>query len=164
MRIRHTKAEIVQCDMTPMIDMTFQLITFFMVVTNFDQTQADERVRLPSDQLAVPPDAPRENEVVLNFGFNRDKQGNKIQQEPFVFYGDASIPVLDYGPYFAAEKRLQVAKHGEEAVKDVTIVIRADVEVPTGLVQELIKLAQEAGFQKFSLKAMQSEEGEEEDT
>ena len=41
-------------DMTPMIDIVFQLITFFMVINKFDQAEADERVTLPKDQLAVP--------------------------------------------------------------------------------------------------------------
>ena len=52
--------------MTPMIDIVFQLIAFFMIVTNFEQTQADERVKLPADELARPPIAPREQELVIN--------------------------------------------------------------------------------------------------
>ena len=44
-----------EVDMTPMIDVVFQLLAFFMVITNFEQTQADERVKLPRDQLAKPP-------------------------------------------------------------------------------------------------------------
>ena len=36
-----------------------------------------------------------------------------------------------------------------------TVVLRADTKVPTGLVQELMKMAQEAGFSKFSFKAKQ---------
>jgi len=41
-------------DMTPMIDMTFQLITFFMFVMNFSEAEQDERIQLPSSQLAKP--------------------------------------------------------------------------------------------------------------
>lgn len=54
MRIKRAASSVVEADMTPMIDMTFQLIAFFMIVTNFEQTQADERVKLPADQLARP--------------------------------------------------------------------------------------------------------------
>mgnify|MGYP006333519163 CR=1 FL=1 len=36
-------------------------------------------------------------------------------------------------------------------------VIRADAEVPTGLVQELIEKCQQAKFTKFSLKASQEQ-------
>jgi biopolymer transport protein ExbD len=42
--------------------------------------------------------------------------------------------------------------------KTITVVIRADAEVPTGDVQQLIKLSQEAGFEKFSLKAKSEEQ------
>ncbi|MBC7820687.1 MAG: biopolymer transporter ExbD, partial [Planctomycetaceae bacterium] len=54
-----------EMDMTPMMDLTFQLISFFMMVTNFDQTQADERVRLPTDALAKPSEVKVEHELVI---------------------------------------------------------------------------------------------------
>jgi len=57
MRIAGKKPEIADVDMTPMIDIVFQLIAFFMVVTNFANTKADERVKLPKDELARPPKA-----------------------------------------------------------------------------------------------------------
>ena len=47
MRFRKAPVAMVEMDMTPMIDVVFQLITFFMLITNFEQTQADERVKLP---------------------------------------------------------------------------------------------------------------------
>ncbi len=155
MKFKKPESSIITPDMTPMIDMTFQLITFFMVVINFEQTQADERIKLPVDQLAIPPEVPRENELTLNVGFVRDEQGNEIG-EPSVFYGGQPIPVLNYGANLQAERAKYIALHGgQEGLNDVTVVIRADSKVPTGLVQELMKMAQEAGFSKFSFKAMQ---------
>ncbi|MCA9045399.1 MAG: biopolymer transporter ExbD, partial [Planctomycetaceae bacterium] len=87
MKIKASKPTIVEADMTPMIDMTFQLIAFFMMVSNLEQTQADERVKLPADRLARPPEGPREDEVVLNVGFIRNKQGEKADPEAYVFFG-----------------------------------------------------------------------------
>ncbi len=52
-------------DMTPMIDMTFQLIAFFMVLLNFGEGEVDARIKLPSSQLAKPADTPLEAPVVL---------------------------------------------------------------------------------------------------
>ncbi len=151
MRIRHHRPSFVDLDMTPMIDIVFQLIAFFMIVTNFEQTQADERVKLPSDELARPPVSQRENEIVLNIGFLRDADGNKLDPDPFVFLGEDQMRVLDYGPRLDLEARVAKAKGTDPA--SMSIVIRADNEVPTGLVQELIKLGQESGFVNFSLKA-----------
>jgi len=113
MRIRHLKPSVAETDMTPMIDMTFQLIAFFMIVTNFEQTQADERVRLPADELAVPPDQPRENALVVNVGFLRDENSRKLDPEPYIFPGGQEmIPILASGPYFERERQQHVFRHG----------------------------------------------------
>ncbi len=59
MRMRkRAESEILEGDLTPMIDMTFQLIAFFMVLINFSQTEADQRILLPESVLAKPPDRP----------------------------------------------------------------------------------------------------------
>ncbi len=158
MKIPHTKPTVVEADMTPMIDMTFQLIAFFMIVTNFEQTQADERVKLPADKLARPPKVAREQEIVLNVGFARDAEGNKISPDPVIYYGDENIRVLDYLPRLKQEYALSKKQIGEAKTREITVVIRADGDVPTGLIQELIKMGQEAEFSKFALKAKSDED------
>jgi biopolymer transport protein ExbD len=55
----------IDIDMTPMIDIVFQLITFFMVVINFDAADADERVRMAISDLARPPKVKPTGELVL---------------------------------------------------------------------------------------------------
>lgn len=161
MRIRHAKPEIAQADMTPMIDMTFQLIAFFMIVSNFEQLQADERVKLPADEMAVPPDSPRQDDIVVNVGFIRNEDGTKADEEPYIFSAGGPIRILESEPYFRRERDRQVAVHGEPSLSEVTIVIRADRSVPTGLIQEMMRIAQEVGgggFTRFSLKAEKGEE------
>ena len=54
--------------MTPMIDMVFQLIAFFMVLINFAQTEANDHVKLPSSQLVKPPEVALEFPIVLHVG------------------------------------------------------------------------------------------------
>src|SRR5437867_5615128 len=54
-----------ESDMTPMIDMTFQLIAFFMVLLNFGEGEQDARIKLPGSELAKPPDAPFVSPIVL---------------------------------------------------------------------------------------------------
>lgn len=155
MRYKKTSSTVLEPDMTPMIDVVFQLIAFFMLVTNFEQTQADERVKLPSDQLARPPETSRDKVLVVNIGFNRDKDGEKIDPEAYIFQGDDMIRVLDFGRQLREEKRVAQALYGPEGNREMSIEIRADAETPTGMIQELIKLAQENGFEKFSLRAKQ---------
>ena len=43
-------------DMTPMIDMTLQLIAFFMILINFSEGDQNQLIRLPASELAKPPD------------------------------------------------------------------------------------------------------------
>jgi len=45
-------------DMTAMIDMVFQLIIFFMVLINFSQDDQNDKIKLPSSELAKPAEAP----------------------------------------------------------------------------------------------------------
>lgn len=160
MRFQEAELAIPDVDMTPMIDIVFQLMTFFMLVTNFENLKADERVKLPNNDRAKPPQVAREKELVLNVGFDRNPDGSKIDPEAKLFYAGDSMPVLNSASALNREKRLY-RDLGIDP-KDITVVIRSDAEVPTGDIQELIKLCQEStndigGFQKFALKAKAEE-------
>lgn len=154
-RLNHTS--VIEPDMTPMIDIVFQLLTFFMVVINFENTKADERVKLPKDLLAKPPEVKPAEELVLNVGFDRDLSGRKLSDEPIVFYAGEKFTINNFGPLLEQEKRLAEAKGGKGAIDETTVILRADSEVPTGKVQELIRKCQEIGYTKFSLKAISEE-------
>ena len=65
MRMKRFTAPDLTIDMTPMIDCTFQLITFFMLVINFESSEADERIKLPESALARPAASKFEDEIVL---------------------------------------------------------------------------------------------------
>ena len=49
-------SEILEGDLTPMIDMTFQLIAFFMLLINFSEVDRAEEITLPLAVLAIPPE------------------------------------------------------------------------------------------------------------
>ncbi|QDT95496.1 ExbD/TolR family protein [Gimesia aquarii] len=153
MRIKSQKAAVAEIDMTPMIDIVFQLIAFFMVITNFEQIQADERVKLPSDSLAKPPETKAADELVLNIGFERNQEGEITDPQAYVFYTGEKIPVLKFGPKLEQEARIYKQKNQDP--NDVPVKLRSDAQVDTGLIQDLIKLAQENGFTKFSFVATQ---------
>jgi biopolymer transport protein ExbD len=131
-------------DMTPMIDMTFQLIAFFMVLLNFAENDQDARIHLPSSELAKPPEASTEAPLILQL----TEQGNVL------VIGD-SVPVADMSRYLRTEAEL--IKRERNSIADASVIIRADRGTKTGLVQELIKKCQEQGFEKFSLRARQEQ-------
>ncbi|MEC9093364.1 MAG: biopolymer transporter ExbD, partial [Planctomycetota bacterium] len=59
-----------EVDLTPMIDMTFQLIAFFMVLINFSQVERSESIMLPDSTLAKPPEEQPGHRVLLNMKSN----------------------------------------------------------------------------------------------
>jgi len=155
MKIKPTNTEIAEIDMTPMIDIVFQLITFFMVINNFDQNEADERVALPRDQLARTPEVVRKDAFVLNFGFDRDNKGQLLSETPYLFFGDERLSIDQVRPRLQQESQFYTAIG--TSLEDVTVEIRADASVQSGMIQELIQMCQEDGiqFQRFALKATQ---------
>lgn len=157
MKTRKIEMGFTEPDMTPMIDIVFQLLTFFMIAINFENTKADERVKLPRDMLAKPPEVKPEHELVLNFGYERRSDGTKKSTVPTVFYNERYVEVAQLTADLEQEKRVMEALHGKDVVGKVTVLIRADSEVPTGLVQQLIKKCQDNGFTKFALRATSEE-------
>jgi biopolymer transport protein ExbD len=133
-------------DMTPMIDMTFQLIAFFMVLINFAEGDQDQRIKLPSSELAKPPDAPVEAPLIL-----------QLTEEGTVLMGGDRVPISGMDRYLGTEA--EIIKRQNKLPSDASVIIRADRGTKTGLVQELIKKCQEKGFEKFSLRAKQEARG-----
>lgn len=140
-------SRVVEGDLTPMIDMTFQLIAFFMLVINFSDVEQDQRVQLPASELAKPPSAPYEQPLTIHM----TKDGTYIfgQKE----YGEISRLKSS----LLLETQI-IKRHTSKALSDVTVIIRADGEAKTGQVQEVIQACQELEFERFALRGKQSEE------
>jgi biopolymer transport protein ExbD len=141
---RTSEAASTDIDMTPMIDMTFQLITFFMFVMNFSEAEQDDRIQLPLSQLAKPVDGPVEKPITLQLANNGS-----------VIYAGEMIGLRDVGGYLEREKSVMIDAGKEPAA--ATVIVRADGRAKTGDVQEIIKICQEKGFEKFALRAQYDE-------
>ena len=135
-----------EIDMTPMIDMTFQLITFFMFVMNFSEAEQDERIRLPLSQLAKPSDRVVEKPLTL-----------QLTSAGSVIYAGELVAVPDIGSYLEREKAVMLDEGREPSA--ATVIIRADGRAKTGEVQEIIRTCQEKGFERFALRAQYDEGG-----
>jgi biopolymer transport protein ExbD len=76
-----------------------------------------------------------------------------------VFYaGDEKIRIAEMAAKLNLEAEFFQRKNkvANDSLK-TTVIIRADAEVPTGMIQELIRLCREAKFEKFHLKAKSEE-------
>ena len=77
-----------------------------------------------------------------------------VQDSPdaLLFHGDGTTyPLPEIAPVLAKEKRYFEDEGTDLA--EVAVVIRADAEVPTGEIQNLITRSQEQGFSLFQVKA-----------
>jgi biopolymer transport protein ExbD len=129
-------------DMTPMIDMTFQLIAFFMVLLNFGESEVDARIKLPSSQLAKPPEEQLVGRLVL-----------QLTDDDRVIFGGNAISISALDRQLRRERRY-LELQGTE-VADATVILRADANAKTGVVQQVIQKCQDNGFEKFALRAKQ---------
>jgi biopolymer transport protein ExbD len=131
-------------DMTPMIDIVFQLMTFFIFTLNFSEAEQDDRIQLPLSQLAKPVPGPVEKPITL-----------QVTNSSSVIYAGELVPILQIGGYLEREKAMLVNAGRQPA--DATVIVRADGRAKTGEVQEVVKICQEKGFEKFALRAQYDE-------
>jgi biopolymer transport protein ExbD len=148
-----TELSAAQPNLTPLLDMVFQLITFFMLVINFKDAALDQSLQLPVLGSARPLDTKGQEDLLV---LNIDAVGQ------LKVYG----VVRDPQPYIADEARQEEArlkakgtplKTGEEL--PTMIVIRADRTTPFKLLNEIIKTCQKHNYRRFALKAMNRREG-----
>ena len=127
-------------DMTPMIDVTFQLITFFMFTLNFSEAEQDQRVQLPTSQVAKPAENSDIEPLTL-----------QLMNDGRVIYNGEAVALAALGDYLQNEKAVMVAAGKEPSA--ATVVVRADGRSRTGDVQQIIRSCQEEGFTTFTLRA-----------
>jgi biopolymer transport protein ExbD len=139
MRVKSKKVDLAEGDLTPMIDMVFQLIAFFMVLINFAQTESNDRVKLPSSQLVKPPEAPLEFPIILH-----------VTQDGGIVLGgdDYTAETLRVG----LRRELAVIQAEGKSIDDANVVIRAHKDTAAGDVQEVIRVAQEQQLVNFALR------------
>jgi biopolymer transport protein ExbD len=137
-------------NLTPLLDVVFQLITFFMLCINFSQDNNDQRIRLPVAGSAQPSEGMAEDRLILNV----DRDGNLLFNGQ-TYDTEGAIRQIDIQAQLA---RLNAKVAGQKldpaAGLPTTIVIRADRDTPFAQLFRLFAACQEKGFRKFSFKAM----------
>ena len=147
MRIRRKSGpSIVGGDLTPMIDMTFQLIAFFMLVINFSDAEQDQRIKLPASELAKPPTAPYEQPLTIH-----------LMDSGTSVFGGNELKSLDALQSALLRETQILQRYTSKKIADVTVIIRADEDAKTGLVQEIIQICQNLHFERFALRGKQSD-------
>lgn len=166
MRIKRSNLATGEIDMTPMIDMTFQLITFFMFVLNFSKDTVDERVRLPIADQARPVDSQPEEPLFLNIDrdgsllavgerWNVEKELAAIET---YLRREAAIAKISMQAAAATDSSSKAAKDLAAGKLWTTVVIRADKTTPYRAIRGLVAAAQKIGYYQFAMRAMEREQ------
>lgn len=145
-------SEGVEPNLTPILDMVFQLITFFMLVINFKGASLDLSLQLPVLGSARPLDYTGTQEPLL---LNIDPSGG-VQS-----YGQP-IDVQTFIPKEAKMLRLQLKALGKpipDGELPVPVIIRADKSVDFATLLGIIRLCQSEGYRQIALSAMNRQGG-----
>ena len=133
------KEEGVEVNLTPLIDVVFLLLIFFMVSTTFDR-HATLKVALPESSV----------------------KATQKQDEPLVLSIDAK------GNYFLNDRQIvnqsldtlmQVLKRtigDEAAIKETALVLRADANTPHQSVVRAMDAASQLGLTKLSIATIEN--------
>lgn len=137
---RRKKTEILEGDLTPMIDMTFQLIAFFMIIMNFSKVDRAEEIMLPTAQTAKPPEVVPDYQFILN-----------LTPDGAVKTRGQVIEKIEFLKSFL-NREISAAKREGVVAANIAVIIRSHEDTPTGLVQELIAKCQASELENFVLR------------
>jgi len=134
-----------EMDTTPMIDVTFQLLAFFMFVLNFSQVDQDQRINLPLSELARPPDVAYDEPLTI-----------QLASDERIFFAGDQLTLEALRSALLREAQI-IRAHPNKKASDITVIIRADRVAKTGKVQKIIQVCQQAEFNTFALRGRQSD-------
>ena len=118
-------------DLTPIVDVVFNLLIFFAVTLSFAATSGGINVKLPSASSADPVE---KEEITVN-----------LTEDGKLFYNDKSVDLAGL-----AEKLKEVKN------KESIIIIRADSTVPHGKVVEVMDTVKTEGLSKIAIAVDQA--------
>jgi biopolymer transport protein ExbD len=138
----------VATNLTPLLDVVLQLITFFMMLIHFGSKLEGETaaVRLPTAPAALPGGDLGLDRLVVAVD-----AGGRLLDE-----GDAldEASALRWWTRQAEERRAgraAIGAGGNAEELPTLVVVRADKDAPYGAIRKLLGVAQDRGFANFSL-------------
>ena len=126
------KSEEPRVDLTPMVDVVFLLLIFFMISTTFVETPGLS-IKLPESSAETVDREPKEIKIYLS------KEGD-------IFHKDQKISLPDF--------KKVLAEKGDEAAQ-TTFMLLADKDAKHGKVVALMDLARDSGYLKLAIATEQ---------
>ena len=133
------KEETVEVNLTPLIDVVFLLLIFFMVSTTFDR-HATLKVALPESTTKITQQV--DEPLVLSI----DAKGNYFLNDRQII--NQSLDTL--------KQALQKTIGDAVAIRNTTLVLRADANTPHQSVVRAMDAASQLGLSKLSIATVES--------
>ena len=139
MRLRSKRASIrSNVDMTPMIDIVFQLILFFLVSTTF--------AVLPGIKLNLPQSHTSESTSVQGITITADADG-------LLFFNEKEVSADDL------KKELTLYDTGSLKKEEFPVSLEADSEVTNGTIVKIFDIIRESGYSVIKLRTASEKKG-----
>lgn len=114
-------------NMTPMIDIVFQLLTFFMLTSTFIQTSS------------------------LNVDLPQAQTSDSVSQQEYIIIVNKNNTIAWNDKIISKKELLSILKDLKQKNPNVSVVIQGDETIPYGLLVEVMDQARIAGVEKLSL-------------
>ena len=124
-------------DMTPLIDVVFQLLIFFMLTSTF-VVQSTIQIEMPEAEGAAQLDQ-KDLSVTLAYGTGGPEGKGKI------YVNSEEVPTLE-------ELARILSEHASER-PELMLLVRTDARTDTGRLVEVLGIASSVGIQKFGIGA-----------
>ncbi len=132
MRLKNRRGRISpNVDMTPMIDIVFQLIVFFLVSTTF--------AIMPGIKLNLPQSKTAEGTCVQGITIYADKDG-------LMFFNDTEVSMESLG------QELLAFDTGTTKKEDFPVSLEADEQVTNGTIVKIFDVIRESGYSLINLR------------
>lgn len=147
-------------DLTPLIDVCFQLITFFVMVMNIATDETAQKVKLPVAQTAP---VTQDDQIPDALNINVDKNsvlwgwGLQIPLDK-----ESGIQTFTKKLKLEADlQKLRMRQEGKDWKKgglSTTLIVRVDQDVPYEIFRKVMDVARSQGFVKYQIKARETAE------
>ena len=118
-------------DLTPIVDVVFNLLIFFALSLNFSQVVSSINIKLPNAKSS---EVVTEKQVVVSI-----ERNNKVYINDQALYLD------------------QIPNYLDKINKDNVVVVKADKEIDHGFVVQIMDLIKRSGFKKLGIAVTKQE-------
>lgn len=134
MRFRRNNRLISEINMTPVIDIVFQLLTFFMLTSTFIKSSA----------------------INVDLPVSKTSDAQPVREVTVVLYRDGRITVNNQ-PIQKANLRNLIVQYAKED-SELVVTVQGDKRVDYGLLIEVMDAIRQAGVKRLSLATIYKEE------